>query len=136
MQENLAASQPWWPGQCEAAASEVAVSSQLGEAGWLGHEAGRAQAGWSSAGLTLKATRGVRHREKLAMLLWVPQALLALLLPTLLAQGEGKETVGKHAGPGWQLQRWERGCLAPPKVEGKRVLEWVGLQASWGSYYI
>ena len=33
-------------------------------------------------------------RGKLAMLLWVQQALLALLLPTLLAQGEGKQTSG------------------------------------------
>ncbi|XP_004416431.1 PREDICTED: 5-hydroxytryptamine receptor 3A isoform X2 [Odobenus rosmarus divergens] len=31
------------------------------------------------------------------MLLWVPQALLVLLLPTLLAQGEGKGTGGKRS---------------------------------------
>lgn len=65
------------------------------------------------------------------MLLWVRQALLALLLPMFLAQGEGKETVGKHAGPGWQL--CGRRCPVPPKVEGRRVLEWVRLQDSQGS---
>lgn len=102
------------------------MSSQLGEAGWLGHEAGRAQADWSSAGLTLKAPRGVRPREKLAMLLWVPQALLALLLPTLLAQGEGKEAVGKHTGPAGSY-RGGRGDAWPLQKLRERAF-WSG----WG----
>ena len=31
-------------------------------------------------------------------------------------------------------QRWGRGCLAPPKFEGRRVLEWVRQQESQGPY--
>ena len=69
------------------------------------------------------------------MLPWVPRALLGLLLPTLLApRGEGKETVGQHAAPGWQWTEVGRERLAPPKVEGRRVLEQVRQQKSQGSY--
>lgn len=53
------------------------------------------------------------------MLLWVPQALLALLLPTLLVQGEGKGTVGKHTGFGWPPAEAGQGMLHSPKGPGK-----------------
>lgn len=55
------------------------------------------------------------------MLLWVPRALLALLLPMLLAQGEGKGTMRKHAGLGGPSQRWGRRHLIPPRVEGRGI---------------
>lgn len=70
------------------------------------------------------------------MLLWVPQALLALLLPMLLAQGEGKATVGKCMGFAWPPVDPGRGGLTPPSVEGRRVVEWVLLQESQGSWHM
>lgn len=89
----MSASQPGWPKHYKDAASEGA-GEQPGEAGWLAHEAGRVWTGWPSAGLTLN-TSPLRHlrRGKLTMQLWVPHALLALLLPTFLTQGEGKGAV-------------------------------------------
>lgn len=90
----------WWLGQCgQCEAQPQKCWEQPGEAGRLGHAAGRGQTGWPLVGLSLHA----RHPEaptpwKLAMLLWAPQALLALLLPVLLTQGEGKAVGGGGMG--------------------------------------